>query len=96
MFYTFSQMNSGGSFIGDYRYIIIEADSADEANQIAEDHGVYFDGCYYGIDCRCCGDRWHRCWEYDGTENPEIYGIDPKIAICYDEQPAAFKIVRNK
>lgn len=38
---------------------------------IAEDHaeadalvkkfaGVYFDGCYDGQDCECCGDRWHR------------------------------------
>ena len=40
-FYTFNQNNSGGFFVGP-EYVIIEADSADDANMIALDHDVYF------------------------------------------------------
>ena len=59
MFYTFDQNNSGGQFIGP-NYIIIEADSAEEANTIAQESaGVYFNGCEDNIDCECCGDRWY-------------------------------------
>lgn len=79
MFFTFIQNNSGGRFDIDHdvsKYVIIEADSADEANQIAEDRaGIYFDGCESGADCDCCGDRWYRQWGADeGTAQPEIYG----------------------
>lgn len=77
MFYTFSQNNSGGSFIEDDRvtqYVIIEANSADAANALAEVYGLYFNGCDDGRDCPCCGDRWYRTWEGEGTEHPEIYG----------------------
>ena len=88
MFYTFTQNNSGGSFIGP-RFVIVEADSADEANDIAErSTPVYFDGtwcrdgcdvdpyesCACMVDCYCCGDRWSRVSEYAATERPEIYG----------------------
>jgi hypothetical protein len=72
MFFTYRQNNSGGRFIGEIN-IIIEADSAKEADEIAQENGVYFDGVDDGHDCECCGDRWYRAWE-DGTENPEIYG----------------------
>lgn len=77
MFYTFSQNNSGGDFDIDDKvaeWVIIEADSADEANDIAEGVGIYFDGCENGYDCDCCGDRWYRQYDYEGTETPEIYG----------------------
>ena len=64
MFYTYNQNNSGGSF--DYNpdkgishYVIIEANSIDEANCIAENIGIYFNGVDDGSDCDCCGDRWH-------------------------------------
>lgn len=73
MFFTYRQNNSGGRFIGEIN-IIIEADSAKEADEIAQENGVYFDGVDEGHDCECCGDRWSRAWESDGTENPEIYG----------------------
>lgn len=62
-FYLFSQNNSGGSFDVDEKVchtVVIEAESADEANSLAKDIGVYFDGCYQGIDCDCCGDRWYE------------------------------------
>jgi hypothetical protein len=74
MFYTYDQNNSGGGFDYDDEagiscYVIVEADSADEADDRARTIGLYFDG--YG-DCECCGDRWSGAWR--GTERPEIWG----------------------
>lgn len=79
MFYTYRQNNSGGNFHikptdGICEYVIIEANSADDANERAEDIGLYFDGCRSGYDCKCCGDRWHSADEYEATEQPERYG----------------------
>ena len=78
-FYHFSQNNSGGGF--DYdpergitHHVVIEADSAEEANRKAVYIGLYFNGCDDGIDCSCCGDRWSEQWLNDGTEEPTIYG----------------------
>ena len=81
MFYTFSQTNSGGIFeVDNHRgisqFVIIEADSADQANERAETIGLYFDGCDIGYDCDCCGDRWYRA-SYEGSEDPEVYGLNP-------------------
>jgi hypothetical protein len=76
MFYTFTQNNSGGYFKGP-EYVIVEADSASEANYIALNHTdspIYFNGCRTGNDCSCCGDRWSAVWEDCGTCTPEIYG----------------------
>jgi hypothetical protein len=61
-FYCFRQNNSGGSFVYDRNLaqkVIIEAETADEANDLAKNLGIYFDGCDRGWDCRCCGDRWN-------------------------------------
>lgn len=62
MFYEFQQNNSGGSFTisekdGIGQIVIIEAKDYREANERAEEIGLYFDGCYKGLDCSCCGDR---------------------------------------
>lgn len=60
-FYDYHQNNSGGSFDVDDKVchqVVVEAKSADEANEIAMDLGIYFDGCSEGMDCNCCGDRW--------------------------------------
>lgn len=76
MFYTFHQNNSGGRFKIDdtvTTYVIIEADSASDANLRAEQVGIYFDGCYKEIDCDCCGDRWHDVDDRDATDVPMIY-----------------------
>lgn len=72
MFYTYSQNNSGGSFIGPALYVVVEADNSEEADSIAEENGLYFDGCEKGVDCDCCGDRWSRAWG-GGKEKPMIY-----------------------
>lgn len=84
MFYTYRQNNSAGYFVRDENvdvYVIIEADSADEANAKALDIGLYFNGCHTGQDCSCCGDRWYEPWD-DGTVEPTIY-----------DQPAGVKIL---
>ena len=61
------QNNSHGFWTrGMPQHAIIKADSIEEANQIAEANGVYFDGIAFGQDCSCCGDRWRRLSEdYD-------------------------------
>lgn len=77
-FYEFSQNNSGGSFATDKKLchrLIIEANDEDEACRIAEDLGVYFNGCEDGMDCPCCGDRWYRPSE---LSNPYRYGAFSK------------------
>jgi len=93
-FYTFSQNNSGGYFDGP-EYVIIEADSASEANTIALEHGIYFDGCQSGHDCSCCGDRWYEAGEYGATDKPEIYGQDPDLSTNYRGDKPSVKIVRK-
>lgn len=80
MFYIFGQNNSGGSFqvrapkgIGEF--VIVEANSPQEANDKAQKIGLYFDGVADDLDCECCGDRWYKVWDDDpGTKTPEVYG----------------------
>ncbi len=76
-FYTFYQNNSGGKFIVDKdvtQIVIIEAESAEQANIKAESIGIYFDGVESEWDCECCGDRWYRVSEDDFADAPMIYG----------------------
>lgn len=73
MFYTYSQNNSGGRWIDNERvtgFVIIEARSAEQANERAEEIGLYFDG---DGDCPTCGNRWDEAYG-PGTERPSIYG----------------------
>jgi hypothetical protein len=77
MFYNYRQNNSGGSFDlnQDVNYmVIIEAPTAEAANERAESIGIYFNGCDVGRDCSCCGDRWSKVFSDDSTETPTIYG----------------------
>ena len=72
--YEFSQNNSGGQYDYDENlgeYVYIEADSPEKALEIADDIGIYFDGCQQGLDCSCCGDRW-----YDDPEEMLVESID--------------------
>ena len=77
-FFTFYQNNSNGYYEIDdnlAEYVIIEAHDYQEANEKAEEIGIYFDGVDIGIDCECCGDRWTRQWDDDdGTNEPTIFG----------------------
>ena len=89
MFYTYRQNNSYGVFDVDdnvKHFVIIEADSAKEANEKAEHIGIYFDGVEKELDCPCCGDRWYKVIEEDGTEKPKIYGEDPSSYLAFRKQ----------
>ena len=84
-FYTFDQNNPGGSFvISDTlcQFVVIEANDSNHANYIAKTLGIYFNGCDKGYDCPCCGDRWHKAFEYDANPSPMIYDKRPSEADC--------------
>ncbi len=73
-FFTYGQNNSGGWFAGPAQYVIIQADDADDADSLAHDAGLYFNGVANGMDCDCCGDRWHSQYgDSDGSDTPMIY-----------------------
>jgi len=75
--FNFHQNNSGGRFVADDAvdvYVIVQAHTADEANQLAQRIGIYFHGVDAGIDCECCGDRWSAIYgTEDGTDVPMVY-----------------------
>ena len=77
-FYEFRQNNSGGFFKeleNGMFHLIVEANSEEEANEIAQENGVYFDGCREGLDCECCGDRWYKTWNcIEENELPDYEG----------------------
>ena len=87
MFYEYHQNNSFGYFEG-LKTVIVEADSAEEADRIASENGVYFDGVASGIDCGCCGNRWYHAWG-EGSDEPEIYG--KKYNPVYDRAVVVYK-----
>lgn len=77
-FFEFAQNNSGGRFHQDPKAgighsLIVEAIDHNHANAIAENIGIYFDGCAKDRDCECCGDRWSSCYG-EGDEVPSHYG----------------------
>lgn len=66
MFYEYDQNNSGGYFFiedGITLVVWIQADSNEEADELAEKLGIYFNGCREGYDCECCGDRWYPAYK---------------------------------
>ncbi len=74
-FYEFCQNNSGGNFHVDNNIchqLFIEAKNATQANDIAQYLGVYFDGCAKGMDCYCCGDRWHEADTHSSIDLEEV------------------------
>lgn len=78
-FFDYVQNNSGGWFTDAEgkltEHVVIEAVDVNHANMIAEQIGIYFDGCEEGFDCPCCGDRWSRAQKGDGTEAPIRYNV---------------------
>ena len=74
-FFDYRQNNSGGGFDFDddkgvSLTVIIEADSAEEANDKAQSIGLYFDGAG---DCSTCGYRWSDAYG-KGDDVPSDYG----------------------
>lgn len=75
--YIFTQNNSGGSFDFDEKsgithYVFIEAKDYKDANERAQNIGIYFNGCDEGLDCECCGDRWYELYnesEFNKVDN---------------------------
>ena len=68
-FYTFFQNNPSGEWHYHMGYaVVIEAEDAEQANEKAEEIGIYFDGTKCGRDCPCFGDRWDRVDEHCAVE----------------------------
>lgn len=91
-FYTYHQNNSGGSFNknpnkGIDEYVIVEAESASDADDRAESIGLYFNGCNEGIDCSCCGDRWYPASPYDANDEPLVFSY--KLAETGDDNSSS-------
>lgn len=66
--FEFNQNNSGGSFDVTSELchrVFIEAKDDVAALSKGLDMGIYLDGVADGIDCKCCGDRWHLPNEVD-------------------------------
>ncbi|MHC8516834.1 DUF7296 family protein [Sporosarcina sp. ITBMC105] len=78
-FYEYQQNNSGGGFDVDDKIchrVLIEAISAEDADEKAQEMGIYFDGVERGIDCDCCGDRW-----YSGTQAMSgVWSFNPRVS----------------
>lgn len=95
-FYTYSQNNSGGGFDFDQsgisHFVIIEAESPQQADEKATSIGIYFNGCDDDIDCPCCGDRWYSASDYNESETPSIYGKHPSKYKCmfFKDKPHTF------
>ena len=93
MWFDYSQNNSGGSWqSGMAQHILIEADNLDEANRLAENIGIYFDGVHRGCDCECCGDRWHEPWS-EGSEEPQVYGESVLTAVPSFSWPTEYVLM---
>jgi hypothetical protein len=84
-FYHFSQNNSGGGYSTPAKEVFIEAANAVEANEIALQNGIYFNGVAKDIDCDCCGDRWYPVDNYDFVTN------DGEIMERCIESPSRFR-----
>lgn len=74
-FYEYNQNNSGGDYVIDKHRgigetVIIEAVNIEHANTIAQRKGIYFNGVNNGIDCECCGDRWHEPYPHPYNSFP--------------------------
>ena len=89
MFFTYVQNNSGGFDLGS-RFVIVEAETAADANEraLTENTGIYFDGVSEGYDCDCCGDRWMAQYsDADADEVPSKWGEPcqpgPDVMIVY-------------
>ena len=81
-YFKFRQNNSFGHFVGT-PLVFVQADNASDANSIAQDHGVYFNGVADGLDCDCCGDRWFPVSDDDAQDQPSYYSWDNDV-VCKD------------
>lgn len=94
-FFRFDQNNTGGFYMEPAKFLFVEADNDLEAESIALEHGVYFDGVDKGIDCECCGDRWYGVSEE--CETPTIWRnpAEEYEDFFKDEDIPTYKIIRK-
>lgn len=96
--FRYWQNNSGGYFKNPARIVYIQAEDEEQANEIAENNDIYFNGCADGFDCSCCGDRWSLPWdETEGTlvidkedlknEMAEREGIPKIMIVPFNHEP---------
>lgn len=72
--YHYRQNNSGGSFDYDAQNgisinVYVQAAGPSEADDLAQEAGVYFDSA---LDCNCCGARWNRARDFCVVEQGQI------------------------
>ena len=102
-YFKFNQNNSFGVFHGT-PLVFVQADNAADANRVAQDHGVYFNGVADGVDCDCCGDRWYPVSDDDAQDQPSalIWGggvtvySDGDKYIDYAGDTHAVKVIQKK
>lgn len=92
VFYCFGQNNPGGFFEG-AQVLIVEALDPAEAEALAEQAGVYFDGVASGRDCECCGDRWYRDADGFPTLEEAIASIPEERTA--DESGPLYRVIRR-
>lgn len=88
MLYRYEQNNSWWITINDNiicEVMIIEADNEKEAEQKAEELGIYFEWCEDWRDCEYCWDRWSRYadeikFPYKWSEEKIIKDLDEYIS----------------
>ena len=101
MWFEFHQNNSGGHFVinedkGIGPRVWIEADSANLANDIAFGIGIYFDGVEKGLDCPCCGDRWHEAWqEYEAPVINTLYDLNWHPAVFLHMKDGLYRVTQD-
>lgn len=71
--------------------MFIEAGDSSEANCIAQDLGVYFNGVDNDIDCLCCGDRWRSAWGSVELPMTWAWGNDTFVFDTVEEYAAYMK-----
>jgi hypothetical protein len=84
-------------------HTIIEANDLQQAIQIAEKNGIYFDGVSKGLDCDCCGDRWlNSPEEYDDLDSfltdkkvRFLIGFDSSIANVFHSSEKTSIIIHH-
>ncbi len=94
-FYTFYQNNAAGVFVTDTlrgigTTVVIEANSAEEANDFAENIGIDFDDL-----CECCGTRWDSVRDSDGETSLPSQNNEIISEFNIRETPDDFKFVDN-
>lgn len=89
--FRYWQNNSGGYFKEPARTVYIQAEDENQADSIAKDNDIYFNGVAKGLDCDCCGSRWSSPW--DGEEQLVIEKRDLKNPMAEEENIPVIMIV---